>query len=239
MTSDIISEDPEKVFKTPTPSPCLSPLKSQTSVSVDGRTFLIICFNSHAVVNRPREQSTLYKLSKSLSCYCYKHSKRFTMVCPALAAPPSRPSRVAALKQATKDSLRHLMDDSTRSLDLETSPKDDYRQYQQLVSCIETHKLRELSNERLFQVKRYVPRKKKSDENAGKICIACTRPECFHKIFIRETGMEDTPQNWLLEETRIMDELQQHETKHYVTFAKIFLWLLEALMVMIINYYKV
>jgi hypothetical protein len=163
----------------------------------------------------------------------------FTMVFPSLTTCPSRPSSsVAALKHATKDSLRHLVD-STRSFDLETSTKDEHWQYQQLSSCIQAHKLRELSNEKLFQVKRHVPRKRRIAENAGKICIACTRPECFHKIFILETGLEDTPQGWLLEETRIMDELQQHETKHYMTFAKIFLWLLEAFMAMTVNYYKV
>ncbi|CAB9502008.1 expressed unknown protein [Seminavis robusta] len=155
-----------------------------------------------------------------------------------------RPSQsrtsTSTLKKAAMDSFRRLSS-STRSLDLDSCGMEQ-EHHDRLVACIEAHKLREHSIQQLYEVKRFVSSRKKHAEHNGKICITCTRPECFHKVFLLvepQQHDDSTHAGWALEEARIMDELKEHETKHYVTVAKLILWLVEALMVMIVNYYGV
>ena len=145
------------------------------------------------------------------------------------------PSRASALKQAAVDSFRRL--DTTQDINVYDMTELEQEHYDRLFECIQAHKLRDHSNQQLFRVKRFVTKRKKDLDNNGRICIACTLPECFHKIFLVES--DDTNEGWQLEKSRVMQELLAHENKHYVTFAKLFLWLLEALMVMIVNYYDV
>ena len=113
-----------------------------------------------------------------------------------------------------------------------------------LKHCLELHSQKEQSHPRLFQVGRLVPTQTSGDDqdkskNPVSFCIACAK--CSEKIVIvpanKEEEEESSLDNKRQAQKLLLQNLEHHETKHYLISAKVFLFLIEAFMVMIVNYY--
>lgn len=84
-------------------------------------------------------------------------------------------------------------------------------------------------------------REKKTENKL--LCIGCT--ECNHRIFPSPANKDASlavvsknEKKWNSEEEdRVVGDMEEHVTKHYVTMAKIILWIIEAFFALIVNYY--
>lgn len=151
------------------------------------------------------------------------------------------------LKKFVKDSQRlkqqsiefvdlnsKLLKSSRRLVSLSKEEEHNEPQVKRLKGYIELHK--ESSEHHIFEVGYSLQDPSSAEKKKRVLCIGCTK--CSHRIFPNNKLLIAAETDFDLEdEARVLADMEEHVTKHYMNTAKLFLWLLEAFFKMVVNYY--
>lgn len=148
--------------------------------------------------------------------------------------------------QFVEGSKRHLLEVSGQRIVPLTREEADHPEVARLRAYVEIHN--EQSPHPIFEVG-YWQEPFKFKDNNRRLCIGCKK--CKHKIFPDNNKNKNNNKNAtpeadgsgddlflnLEEETRILKDMEEHVTTHYMNTAKMILFLLETIFRVIINYY--